>query len=157
MPKTKSTDVPREAIEATEATPGTDPDAPLVGRPTRDALNANDYDPDVDYVPGIDEKGYHTGQVRQPAEPIGEEGNLRGFRSTGVAGDSKFAYGSLAHLKAAHNAAEADDPSYRGVETSKEDAFDPAKLRAAEVEAARRGPARETEPPRNRAKVTTED
>jgi len=40
-------------------------DARRVG--PRDALTG-DYDPDVDYVPDLVEKGYHAGTVRQPAD-----------------------------------------------------------------------------------------
>lgn len=142
--------VPKAAIEATERTPGGEAldDRPLQVGP-RDAMNADQYDPEIDVVPGIEEKGFHTGLVRQPASPIGGEGELRGFEATGVAGDSKFAYGSLAHLKAAHNALEAGDRRYAGVEPTSEEAFDPERLAAAERKAAEQGPRDAEDAPRS--------
>jgi hypothetical protein len=54
-----------------------------------------------DFIPDVETKGYHVGMVRQPAEVVGVGGVPQGFRST--AGEpSRFAHGSLAHLKAAH-------------------------------------------------------
>lgn len=133
--------VPKAAIEATERTPGADElaDRPLQIGP-RDAMNADEFDPAIDYVPDLEEKGYHTGLVRQPAAPIGGEGELRGFEATGIAGDSRFAYGSLAHLKAVHNESEGDDSRYAGRAPSNPDAFDASRLRAAEQRSIAHGP-----------------
>lgn len=91
-------------------TPGVSKDAEVMDAPLslpvvgpRDALVTPE---PQDYVPDIDEKGYHVGLVRQPADLVGTpEAGVQGFRSQG--GESKFAFGSLAHLKAAHNDAEA--------------------------------------------------
>lgn len=113
----------------------------IAGPGPRDAL----VDPNpVDFIPGVDEKGYHTGLVRQPAEPIVDgSGNLRGFRSETP---SKFGYGSLRHLKDAHKDLDSQ-PAYAGIPTSREDAFDTEKLAKSERAAAKRGPARpEPEP-----------
>lgn len=63
-------------------------------------------DPDFE-MPDSDTKGYHTGLVRQPAEPVltTATGEVR-FETLGEA-PSKFERGSLDELKAAHNEAEA--------------------------------------------------
>ena len=58
-----------------------------------------------DFVPDLEEKGYHAGLVRQPASPLVEDGQMVGFESQGL--PSKFEHGSLAHLKAAHNEVDA--------------------------------------------------
>ena len=56
------------------------------GSVTRDALQ----DPkDTDYIPDVDTKGYHVGEVRQPAEPVLHAGNVVTFESVGD-GESKF-------------------------------------------------------------------
>lgn len=104
------------AFERTPGAPGPDEiaDAPLtVGPP--DALIEEQRTP-YDVVPDLDEKGFHTGLVPQPASLIGTPENSRGFEATGER-RSKFDNGAdLASLKAAHNEREADDPRYAGVE-----------------------------------------
>jgi hypothetical protein len=61
--------------------------------------------PDAGEMPDAETKGYHTGLVRQPAEPVLDtrSGAVR-FESERP---SKFDVGSLADLKAAHNQLEA--------------------------------------------------
>ena len=85
----------------------------------RDALV--DFNPDVDYVPDMEAKGYHVGTVRQPAEPVLTAGGDVHFESTDDAGESKFvgASGDLRSLKDFHNQREADDDRYAGVAPSR--------------------------------------
>lgn len=107
--KAPANDFVADAQAALTETPGVTEDAEVLDAPLalpatgpRDALVTPEAQ---DYVPDIEEKGYHVGLVRQPADLVGNPATgAEGFRSQG--GDSKFAYGSLAHLKAAHNAAE---------------------------------------------------
>jgi hypothetical protein len=128
--------------DPTEVTPGAEAEADRPLSLARDALIADQYDENVDYVPELDTKGYHAGLVRQPAEVVGSfPDNVRGFRATGIAGESKFKQTSFRELKAANSAMQADDPAYAGVVTTNEDAFDPEKLAAAERKAAKAGPA----------------
>jgi len=69
----------------------------------------------TDIIPDNEEKGYHVGEVRQPAEPVLHRSGDVTFESTGDDTDSKFSGTSLADLKAAHNEREASDPAYEGV------------------------------------------
>lgn len=77
----------------------------------RDAL----MDPQpTDIIPDNDEKGYHVGEIRQPAEPVlDRSGDVR-FETIGDE-PSKFETGNLKALKAAHNEREASDEAYAGV------------------------------------------
>lgn len=75
-------------------------------------IGVTDLPPDAATDPGYEdqiadpEKGYHTGLVRQPAEPVqGPDGAVR-FETIGDA-PSLFDRGGLKELKAAHNDAEA--------------------------------------------------
>ncbi len=86
----------------------------LGGAPTRDAL----LDPrDGDIIPDNEEKGYHVGEVRQPAEPVLTRSGAVRFESTDAPGPSKFEGNSAADQKARSNAREAANPElYGGVE-----------------------------------------
>lgn len=79
----------------------------------RDAL----LDPQpTDIIPDNDEKGYHVGEVRQPAEPVLTRGGDVRFESIADQ-PSKFEDNpsSLKALKAAHNEREASDAAYAGI------------------------------------------
>lgn len=65
-----------------------------------------------DIIPDNEEKGYHIGEVRQPAEPVLHRSGDVTFESEG---ESKFAGASIGDLKAAHNKREASDEAYAGV------------------------------------------
>lgn len=77
---------------------------------TRDAL----VDPrEGDIIPDVDTKGYHVGEVRQPAEPVLKRNGVVEFESLGDTGASKFA-SSYAEEQAAMDARLAADPAYAG-------------------------------------------
>ena len=77
----------------------------------RDAL----LDPrDTDYIPDNVEKGYHVGEVRQPAEPVLTAGGQVRWESTDAPGPSKFEGNSAADQKARSNAREAANPGLYG-------------------------------------------
>ena len=93
---------------ATTARSADVPFRPTVG--PRDALT-EDYDPDVDYVPDIDTKGYHAGLVRQPVRALVDPktGNVVAFETVepGEEDEAARPFGpSLDDLKRAHNRAE---------------------------------------------------
>jgi hypothetical protein len=67
-----------------------------------------------DYVPDNEEKGYHVGEVRQPAEPVLTAGGQVRFESLPEAGPSKFEGNSAADQKARSNAREAENPDLYG-------------------------------------------
>lgn len=118
-----------------EVARGADVSLKLATAGPRDAL----IDPrDGDIVPDSEEKGYHVGEVRQPAEPVLYRGGEVTFESLPEAGPSKFDGNSLADLKAAHNEREASDDAYAGVEHVAD------LLPGEEAPAARRAPARAT-------------
>lgn len=79
----------------------------------RDAL----LDPrDGDIIPDLAEKGYHLGEVAQPAEPVLHRSGAVTFESLAGAPESKFAGAmSFADQKAANQAVQAKDPAYKGV------------------------------------------
>lgn len=74
---------------------------------TRDAL----LDPrEGDIIPDIESKGYHVGDVRQPADPVLLANGVQTFESQG--GVSKFQ--TAADQKAIANAREAENPHLYG-------------------------------------------
>lgn len=78
----------------------------------RDAL----LDPrEGDIIPDLEEKGYHVGEVAQPAEPVLHRGGDVTFESLPEAPESKFASSSFAEQKAANQALQASDSAYDGV------------------------------------------
>ncbi len=78
------------------------------GSVTRDAL----LDPrEGDYIPDNEEKGYHVGEVRQPAEPVLTAGGAVRFESDLP---SKFEGNSAKEQKARSNAREAANPELYG-------------------------------------------
>jgi hypothetical protein len=77
---------------------------------TRDALT----DPrEGDIIPDVDTKGYHVGEVRQPAEPVLTRGGDVQFESLGDTGPSKFP-SSYAEEQAAMDKRLSSDPAYAG-------------------------------------------
>jgi hypothetical protein len=84
----------------------------LGGAPTRDAL----LDPrEGDYIPDNEAKGYHVGEVRQPAEPVlTAAGDVRFESLPEAPGPSKFEGNSAAEQKARSNAREAANPDLYG-------------------------------------------
>jgi hypothetical protein len=63
---------------------------------------------DPDYaMPDAETKGYHTGEIRQPAEPVLETRTGAVAFESVTEQPSAFQRGSLAQMKAAHNDAEA--------------------------------------------------
>lgn len=98
---------PFAATPGARAAAGSTVERPLqVGPP--DALIESQRTPS-DFVPDIDTKGYHTGVVRQPVEPV-----PGGFVSEH---ESKFAgQPTIADMKAAHNEAESDPAWSEGVQ-----------------------------------------
>jgi hypothetical protein len=108
MPK-KAQEQPADEIVARGAA---DVALKLGGGPTRDAL----VDPrDGDYIPDVESKGYHVGEVRQPADVALTRGGQVVFESTSDAGPSKFE--SAAEQKARSNAREQENPDlYGGVQ-----------------------------------------
>lgn len=79
----------------------------------RDAL----LDPrEGDIIPDLETKGYHVGEVAQPAEPVLHRGGDVTFESLPEAPESRFPGPlSFAEQKAANQAAQANDPAYKGV------------------------------------------
>jgi hypothetical protein len=76
---------------------------------TRDAL----VDPrEGDYIPDNEEKGYHVGEVRQPAEPVLTRSGAVRYESVDSPGPSKFE--SPQDQKARSNAREAGSPDLYG-------------------------------------------
>lgn len=111
-----------EQADAFSATPGArGPGVHAVEEPlrvgTRDALIEDGHN-DGDYVPDVESKGYHVGQVRQPVKlAVDERGQVVGFMSEHP---SKFASApTLADHKAAHNKLEASDEWNGDVEVSR--------------------------------------
>lgn len=92
-----------------------------------------------DYVPDLDSKGLHVGEVRQPAEPVLNRAGDVTFESVGDAGESKFAPTTYAEQVAANSAWEKGKSEYAGVE-HRPIATAPADVEAA-VRAARNAPA----------------
>jgi hypothetical protein len=83
----------------------------LGGAPTRDAL----VDPrEGDIIPDVESKGYHVGEVRQPADVALTRGGAVVFESKSDAGPSKFEGNSAADQKARSNAREAANPELYG-------------------------------------------
>lgn len=79
---------------------------------TRDAL----VDPQPgDIIPDVESKGYHVGEVRQPAEPVLTRGGDVTFESLGDSGASKFP-STYAEDFAKLDEKLAGDPAYAGVE-----------------------------------------
>lgn len=104
MPNTKKVEDGEQIV----ARGATDVALKLGGGPTRDAL----VDPQPgDYVPDMEEKGYHVGTVRQPADVALTAGGKVVFESTADEG-SKFE--SAADQKARSNAREAANPALYG-------------------------------------------
>lgn len=112
-------------------------DVPLAlaqGSIARDAL----VDPrEGDFVPDLDDKGLHVGEVRQPAEPVLRAGGDVRFESTSDE-PSKFKPTTYAEQVAANAAWEADRPEYAG----REHVAVTADYDADREAAARRGEAR---------------
>lgn len=109
MPK-KETTAPQDEVVARGAE---DVALKLASGQTRDAL----LDPrEGDIIPDNEEKGYHVGTERQPAEPVLTRSGAVRFESTDAApGPSKFE--TAAEQKARSNAREAAQPDlYGGVE-----------------------------------------
>ena len=78
---------------------------------TRDAL----LDPQPgDIIPDVETKGYHVGEVRQPAEPVLTRGGDVTFESLPEAGESKFVSSYAADFQALDDRTNAD-PAYAGV------------------------------------------
>jgi hypothetical protein len=78
---------------------------------TRDALT----DPrEGDIIPDVDTKGYHVGEIRQPAEPVLTRSGDVTFESLPEAGESKFV-SSYAEEQAAMDKRLSSDPAYAGV------------------------------------------
>lgn len=91
-----------------EVARGADVPLALASTGPRDAL----LDPrEGDIIPGLEEKGYHVGEVAQPAEPVLHRGGDVTFESLPEAPESKFDRNSFADLKKIHNAQEADRAS----------------------------------------------
>lgn len=70
---------------------------------------------ETDIVPDLEEKGYHVGMVRQPADVVGVRGVPQGFRS---ATDMPSRFPSFREVKAAHNEREASQGDSFGVPAS---------------------------------------
>ena len=66
---------------------------------------------DTDYVPDIDDKGYHVGTVRQPAEPVLTRAGAVRFESNSGR-ESKFE--TAKEQKERSNAREAENPDLYG-------------------------------------------
>lgn len=104
----KNSSAPEPTVDdVTEVARGADVPLALAAMPgttTRDAL----VDPqEGDIIPDIESKGYHVGQVRQPAEPVlTSDGDVHFESVTGL--DSKFGEPGessfIDKMKAAHNA-----------------------------------------------------
>ncbi len=106
MPNKKQDQNPTDEIVARGAA---DVALKLGNGQTRDAL----VDPqEGDYIPDVETKGYHVGEVRQPADIALTRGGQVVFESTSDAGPSKFE--SAADQKARSNAREAANPDLYG-------------------------------------------
>ncbi len=64
-------------------------DVPLVLAQQTGARDALVDPQDHDFIPGLEDKGYHVGEVRQPAEPVLFTGGAVAFETIGDA-ESKF-------------------------------------------------------------------
>lgn len=109
-----------EAIASHEATPGVTKEAEVIDAPLaiagvggpRDALVDRQ---EGDIIPDFEEKGYHVGLVRQPAQVVGVGGRVQGFRAQA---DMPSRFPTLRDTKAAHNARESKAGDSFGVAAS---------------------------------------
>lgn len=100
----------KSAKSGDEVARGADVPLALAGAGPRDAL----LDPQPhDIIPDAVEKGYHVGEVRQPAEPVLKRSGTVDFESLPGAGESKFT-SSYAEDVRKLDAATSSDPAYAG-------------------------------------------